>query len=84
MKVSDGNHVTSNQKVKVKIKMCDDNRDTFIATLHNLILAPDICDRSFLIMTLISLGHNYLFQKGFLMVYLGEKEKKSVTLPHSA
>ena len=29
-------------------------------------------------------GHNCLLQKGFCTVYFGSKEKKSVTLPHSA
>ena len=33
---------------------------------------------------LINSGHTCLFQKGFCMVHLGDKEKKSVTLPHSA
>ena len=44
---ADGQHVTAKQKGQVQIKMCDDNRDTFTATLHNLLLAPDIFDRLF-------------------------------------
>ena len=39
--VADGHHVTAKQKVQVQIKMCKDNRDPLIATLHNVILAPD-------------------------------------------
>ena len=63
--------------------MCDDNRDNFIVTLHNLLLAPDLCDRLFSIITLINLGHNFLFQKRFCAVYFVSKEKNAVTLPHS-
>ena len=43
----DRNHVTAEKKGKVQIKMCNDNGDNFIATLHNAILAPDLCDRLF-------------------------------------
>ena len=64
--------------------MCNDNGDTFIATLHNVLLAPDLCNRLFSIITLINLGHTYLFHKGFCTVYLGAKEKNTVKLPHSA
>ena len=32
----------------------------------------------------MSLGHTCLLHKGFCTVYLGSKEKKSVTLPQSA
>ena len=39
-----GNYVTAKQKGQIKIKMCDDNRNPFIATLHNIFLAPDLCD----------------------------------------
>ena len=38
---ADGHHVISKQKGQVQIKMCDDNRDPFIATLQNVLLAPD-------------------------------------------
>ena len=27
--------------------MCNNNGDPFIATLHNVLLAPDLCDRLF-------------------------------------
>ena len=64
--------------------MCDNDGDPFIATLHNVLLAPDICDRLFSIIALINLGHTCLFHKGFCMVYFGAKEKNAVTLPHSA
>ena len=45
IEVADGHHVKAKQKDQVRIKMCDDNRDPFIATLHNVLLATDLCDR---------------------------------------
>ena len=45
IEVVDRHHVIAKQKVQLRIKICDDNRNTFIATLHNVILAPDLCDR---------------------------------------
>ena len=78
------NHVTAKQKVQVQITMCNNNGDTFIVTLYNVLLAPDICDRLFSIITLINLGHTCLFHKGFCMVYFGDEKENSVTLPHSA
>ena len=64
--------------------MCDDNGKTFIATLYNVLLAPDLCDRLFSIITLINAGHHCIFHKGFCTVYFGEYKKNAVTLPHSA
>ena len=75
--------MSQRKKRQVKIKMCDNNEDPFIATLHNVILAPDLCDKLFCIITLINLGHNCLFHRGFCTVYFGEKEKNAVTLPYS-
>ena len=72
------------KKGQVQIRMCDDNRDPFIATFHNVFLAPDLCDRLFLIITLMNSGHTCLFRKGFCTVYFGDKEKNAVTLLHSA
>ena len=66
IRFADGHHVTEKQKVQVQIKICDDNGDTFIATLHNIILAPDLCDRLFSIIKLMNLVHAYLFHKGFV------------------
>ena len=57
---------------------------TFIATLYNVLLAPDLCDRLFSIITLMNSGHTCLFCKGFCTVYFGAKEKNAVTLPYSA
>ena len=56
------------KKVQVRIKTCDNSRDTFIATLHNVLLAPDLCDGLFSIITLMNLVHTHLFYKGFCMV----------------
>ena len=62
-----GHHVTAKQKGQVRIKMCDDNRDPFIGTLHNVLLAPYLCDKLFSIITLMNSGHNCLFQKVFAL-----------------
>ena len=65
IEVLDGHHVTEKQKGQVQIKMCDNNRDTFIATFHNVILVSDICNWLFSNITLINLGHTCLFIKWF-------------------
>ena len=64
--------------------MCDDNGDPFIAMLHNVLLAPDLCNKLFSIFMLMNSGHNCLVHKGFCTVYFGAKEKNAVTLPHIA
>ena len=64
----DGNHATAKQKGQVRIKMCDDHGDPLIATLHNVLLAPDLCDRLFSIITLMNSRHTCLFKKGFRTV----------------
>ena len=84
IEVADGHHVTAKQKGQVRIKMCDVNGKTFIATLHNVLLAPDLCDRLFSIIKLMNSGHTCLFQKRFFTVYFGSKYNNAVTLPHSA
>ena len=47
IEVAGGHHVNAKQKVQVQIKMCDDHGDPFITTLHNVLLAPDLCNRIF-------------------------------------
>ena len=84
IEVADGHHVKAKQKGQVRIQMCDDNRKNFITTLYNILLAPDLCDRLFSIITLMNSGRTCIFHKGFCMVYLGAKKENSVTLPHSA
>ena len=64
--------------------MCDDNGNTFVATLYNVLLATDLCDRLFSIIMLMNAGHTCLIHKGFCTVYFGAKEDNAVTLPHSA
>ena len=82
IEVADGHYVTAKQKYQIQIRMCDNNRDIFIATLHNVVLALDLCDRLFLIIKLMYLLHTCLFHKEFCMVYFGDKDKNAVTLPH--
>ena len=41
IEIADRNHITAEQKGEVQIKMCNNNGDHFIATLHNILLAPD-------------------------------------------
>ena len=84
IEVADGHHVTAKQKGQVRIQMCDNDVKTFIATLYNVLLAPDLCDRLFSIITLLNAGHICLFCKGFCTVYFGAEKKNAVTLPHSA
>ena len=64
--------------------MFDDNGKTFIATLYNVLFAPDLCNRIFSIIMLMNAGHTCLFHKGFFTVYFGAKEDNAVTLAHSA
>ena len=84
IEVADGHRVTAKQKGSVRIQMCDDNRKTFVATLYNVLLAPDLCDRLVSIIMLLNAGHTCLFHKGFCTVYFGAKDDNAVTLPHSA
>ena len=65
IEVAYGHHVMAKQKGQVRIQMCDDNGKTFIATLYNVLLAPDLCDRLFSIITLINAVHTCIFHKGF-------------------
>ena len=55
--------------------MCDNNGNPFITTLHSVLLAPDLYDRLFSIITLMNLGHACLFHRGFCTVYFGDKKK---------
>ena len=47
IEVADGHHITVKQKGQVRIQMFDDNGKTFIATLYNVLLAPDLCNMLF-------------------------------------
>ena len=76
IEVVEGHHFKAKKKWKFQIRMCDDNGDTFIATLTNVILAPYLCNMVFSIITLMNLGHSCLLQKGFCTVYVGNKGGK--------
>ena len=65
IEVADGHHVTAKQKGQVQIQMCDKNGKSFIATLYNVLLALDLCNRLFSIITLMNAEHTCLFKKGF-------------------
>ena len=79
-------YITSQKEKKgqSRIKICDDNGDPFIKTLHNVLLAPDLSYRVFSIIALMNSGHNCIFHKGFCTVYFGAKENNAVNLPHSS
>ena len=47
IEVADRHHVTAKQKGQEQIKMCDDHGYPFIAPLHSVLLAPDLCGRLF-------------------------------------
>ena len=64
--------------------MCDNNGMKCIATLYNVLLALDLCDRSFSIIRLMNAGHTCLFHKGFCTVYFGSEKDNVVTLTNSA
>ena len=68
IEVADRHHVTEKQKRQAQIKMCNDKGNPFIETLHNVLLAPDLSDRIFLIIMLMNPGHTCLFHQGFCMV----------------
>ena len=51
IEVANGHHVTAKQKGSVRIQVCNDNGKTFFTTLYNVLLAPDLCDILFSIIT---------------------------------
>ena len=68
--VADGHHATANQKVQVQIKICDNNGDISPPTLHNILLAPDICNGLLSIITLMNSGKNLFISKRVLHVVI--------------
>ena len=75
------------QKVKMEIlegKKSEILRGETIATLYNVLLAPDLCDQLFSIIMLINLIHTWFFYKGFCTVLFSDNEQNAVTLCHSA
>ena len=83
IQVAGGNHVMAKEKIKVQIKMCNDNGDTFILTFQNLLLAPYLCNRLFSISRLMNLVYICSFKKGFCTFYFGDMVKNAVNFPHS-
>ena len=84
IEVADGHNVTTKQKGQVRIQMCDNNGKKLIATLYNVLLAPDLCDRLFLIITLMNARHTCIFCIGFCTMYFGADKRNAVTLTHIA
>ena len=76
---TDGHHITAGKKGKVRIKMRNNHGYPFIATLHNLLLAPELYDRLFSIITLMNVRHTCLFYRVFCTLYFVTKEKNDVT-----
>ena len=68
-------HITVEKNITSINKMCDNNKDLFIATLQKLFLSLDLCARLFYIITIMNLGQTCLLHKGFFTVYFGEKVK---------
>ena len=66
IKVAYGNLVAAKQTREFQIEICDDIGKTFIATLNNVILAQNLCDQLFSIITLMNSGHIYLIIKVFV------------------
>ena len=83
IEVVDGHFFTAKQTGEVQINMHDDNGKLFIATVYNILFAPELCYRFFSIITLINLGHTCLFCKGFCTIFFSASEQNAVTLPHS-
>ena len=84
IEAADGNFITEKKTGEFQIKMRGDNLKPFIATLYNVLLAPDLCDRLFSIITLINSVNTCLFHNRFCMVFLSDNEQNTVTLLYSA
>ena len=67
--------------------MCDYDVKLFIARLYNTLLAPDLCDQLFSVITLMNSVHTCLFlffSKGFCTVFFIDNKHNAVTLLCSA
>ena len=84
IKVADGHFFIAKQTGEVWIEIRDETIKPFIATLYKVLLGIDLCYRLFYVITLMNLGHTWLFHKGFCTVLLSDNEQNAVTLPHSA
>ena len=68
IEVTDGHHVAAKQKGQIRIKLCEDNGDPFIATLHNVLLEQDLSVGLFSIIALMNSSHTCLLKKEFCTV----------------
>ena len=66
------------------MKIRDDNGKHFIATLYNVLFAPDLCHQFFFIIMSMHFGHTYLFNKGFCVVLFGANQQNLTTILNSA
>ena len=64
--------------------MRDVNGKPFIATLYNVLFAPYLWDQLFSIITVMNLGHTFLYHEGFWTVLYVDNEHNAVTLLQSA
>ena len=81
---ANGHYLVAKQKGEVQIKMWDDNGNTFIAILHNVLLAPDLCNKLSSIIRLFNSVNTCLFYKSFCTLYFINKKKNAVTVTYSA
>ena len=75
IEVVEGHHVIEKQKGEVRIKMCNDNENTFFTTLHNVLLALDLFKRFFYVITLMNQDIIVSFVKGLAQCTLETKRK---------
>ena len=61
----DGIYVKAKQKGNFHIRISGNNGNPFIAALHNILLALDLCDKLFSIITLMNLGIPVYLKRGF-------------------
>ena len=59
------------------------NGNNFIATVYNIPLAADLCNKLFSIIMLMNSGHTYHFHKGICTVFFGDNQYNAETLSHS-
>ena len=67
-----------NKTDKYELKMCDNNGYLFIATLHNVLLAPDLCDRLFFNYYVNEIGTYLFITEWVLKGVLWSKQEKCV------
>ena len=84
IEVADENFVTVKQTGLFQIKMCNYRGKPFIATLYNVLFAPDLCGQLYSVVALMNLEHTCIFCKVFCTVLFSANEHNAVTLRHSA